>query len=99
MDAQIDEGSVVPKYIKLSSPERKSMWTRMFRSGDRIPKFIEMINLSLSLIVQLKKKLSVSSVPKTILETYLLQALTNSLDNKELYGLSDYSFKRYLMPV
>ena len=99
MDAQIDEGSVVPKYIKLSSPERKSMWTRMFRSGERIPKFIEMINLSLSLIVQLKKKLSVSSVPKTILETYLLQALTNSLDNKELYGLSDYSFKRYLMPV
>lgn len=57
MDAQIDEGSVVPKYIKLSSPERKSMWTRMFRSGERIPKFIEMINLSLSLIVQLKRNL------------------------------------------
>lgn len=99
MDAQIDEGSVVPKYIKLSSPGRKSIWTRMFRSGERIPKFIEMTNLALSLIVQLKKKLSVSSIPKTILETYLMQALTNPLDNKELYGLSDYSFKRQLMSV
>lgn len=99
MDIQIDEGSVVPKYIKLSSPKHKAMWTRMFRSGERVPKFIEMINLTLTLIDLLKQNLNVSSIPKTILETYLLQALTNPMGYKELYCLSDYPFTRQIKHV
>ncbi|MDR2620994.1 MAG: hypothetical protein LBC48_00240, partial [Dysgonamonadaceae bacterium] len=40
MDQHIDKGSVVPKYIKLDHGH-KPVWTRMFRSGERIPPLIE----------------------------------------------------------
>ncbi|MCD7936330.1 MAG: hypothetical protein LUG98_05680, partial [Tannerellaceae bacterium] len=92
MDKQIDEGSVVPKYIKLKNNNR-DIWVRMFRSGERIPKYIELYNLCNYLLYELNNRVQLN-VPVLFLEVYLLHFLTNSVAKEEWIDLYDYSIKR-----
>ncbi|WP_106831539.1 hypothetical protein [Parabacteroides pacaensis] len=91
VDTQIDEGSIVPKYVKLTGGE-KPVWIRMFRSGERISKNIEMKVLIFYLLQRLKEKLAATLVPKTVLEVFLLQSLSNTIHKPELHCIKDYPF-------
>lgn len=91
VDAQIDEGSIVPKYIKLTGGE-KPVWVRMFRSGERISKSIEMKSLIFHLLQQIKEKLAAALIPKTVLEVFLLQTLKNTIRKTDLNCVGDYPF-------
>lgn len=91
VDTQIDEGSIVPKYIKLTGGE-KPVWIRMFRSGERISKGIEMKVLIFYLLQQLKEKLGATLVPQTVMEVFLLQTLNNTIHKTELNCIKDYPF-------
>lgn len=98
MDEHIDKGSVVPKYIKLENGH-KPVWTRMFKSGERVLPLIEIEHISEYLISLLQEKSQIKGVNPIILESYLLHSMGNNLSMGEMPDFTDYSIKKKIREV
>ncbi len=93
LDRLIDEGCVVPRYLRLEW-RGKLLWVRMFRVGEGpVPKLAQTVRL---LFGRLSKALGTDRLPRLLFEKYCVLALSNAPNDPALEVLRSLeTYKRF----
>lgn len=73
VDQNIDRASIVPQYLKVTNSDRKSVWTRVFRSGENEMLFVSKWGrLVLHVLDSEIRKSGMESIPRSYLSSLIV---------------------------